>query len=326
MERKGQLSFILNEPPPLSAYALPRLDEYTRLPPLAKKRPLDALSPSETVKSTTASIAYSPVKKQLTKRSEKCPVPLGDGLFAKRGVAPKTPLDKRRYNRERQQNLRKQENLERQTLRHQAQELEREWERLSHQKRLRMSNSPLMPQSAASMHHLLNARVAGYTAFAQSIQEWVAKILQDVDADMEWLQSLEKMSDGSSSACTNAQPLVYSALDVDLSGLPPSSRKRMYNRLRQRLYRQRELREVELLHEQVRELSEQVELWKTNPRAAAAQMGEASEKLRTALRHNDQLKARVQQYVQFAAQVHEWVRTTSSQLEDDFPLVASLSS
>ncbi|KAF0686857.1 Aste57867_21361 [Aphanomyces stellatus] len=344
MVSKAHLSFILDGPAATTSPHChrPTAHEAHRLP--SKKRPLEHVHSPMEAKPMTASCmsSYSPLtKKQAKAATHGHPFLMRrDGVIQPKTKVCKTPLDKRQYNRERQQNLRRQETHERQSLRLQVQEFTHTCHMLqssSVRRHRRAAASDVVP--ADDLRRLLATRSAQYASFTQDMARWTAQLVLAVDQDDQWLASLAQEAGETKAGPTTTSPASpmpspssaaaapLPPLDVDLSDLPPSSRKRMYNRLRQRLYRERELNEVASLNNLVGEYSQRIAQLKAGRSKASSssscrQSGQGQ--WEAALQQNHQLKARLRQYAQWTSHLEGWVSQVTTHLEHDAQFVASV--
>ncbi|RLO07727.1 hypothetical protein DYB28_006202 [Aphanomyces astaci] len=181
----------------------------------------------------------------------------------------------------------------------------------------------------------LTNRSAQYAAFIHDVAQWASRLQNEAQLDMQWLQTHTPQAHDDSASCRHVQLLVHppSAKPAipaiyfeDLRQLPPESRKRMYNRLRQRLYRQRELEEVDALHAHARDLTDVLRRLKTNQHVASLHRlrggngSTTSRTLQAALEQNKALKAKLRRHCHLSAQLDQWVHNVSSHVQKDVQL------
>ncbi|RHZ14762.1 hypothetical protein DYB37_012620 [Aphanomyces astaci] len=124
----------------------------------------------------------------------------------------------------------------------------------------------------------------------------------------------------------SAKPAIPAIDFEDLRQLPPESRKRMYNRLRQRLHRQREVEEVDALHAHARDLTDVLRRLKTNQHVASlhrlrgGSVSTTSRTLQAALEQNEALKAKLRRHCHLSSQLDQWVHHASSHVQKDVQL------
>ncbi|ETV63556.1 hypothetical protein H257_19518, partial [Aphanomyces astaci] len=261
---------------------------------------------------------------------------------------------KRRYNRERQQLLRRHELHQRRSLRAHVDELEATKLQLQQQLKSvvqpsRTPSSQLKGRVMDSMLHqqALTNRSAQYAAFIHDVAQWASRLQHEAQIDMQWLQTHTPQAHDDSASCRHVQrptnmpvlkspkslshspsakPAIPAIYFEDLRQLPPESRKRMYNRLRQRLYRQRELEEVDALHAHARDLTDVLRRLKTNEhvgslhRLRGGNVSTTSRTLQAALEQNEALKAKLRRHCHLSAQLDQWVHNVSSHVQKDVQL------
>ncbi|RHY68739.1 hypothetical protein DYB30_013578 [Aphanomyces astaci] len=189
----------------------------------------------------------------------------------------------------------------------------------------------------------LTNRSAQYAAFIHDVAHWASWLQHEAQLDMQWLQTHTPQAHDDSASSRHIQlptnmpilkssksqphpPSAKPAIDEDLSQLPPGSRKRMYNRLRQRLYRQRELEEVDALHAHARDLTDVLRRLKTNQHVASLHRlrgGNVSTTRRTlqaVLEQNEALKAKLRRHCHLSSQLDQWVHHVSSHVQKDVQL------
>ena len=226
--------------------------------------------------------------------SRKCPV-----------HAAQKAMEKRLYNRERQQHLRRIENHERQMLKVQIHELELELQRLQHRGRPSQSPSSLLP--AEVENRSLKRRMHEYSSFMYEMANWATQITQSISSDAAWMAGLDH-DDDNNRPSNNAATV--EALDVE--NLPSGHRKRLYNRMRQRLYRRREVEEADLLQQQVVELTATLDALTKAPAEAERHSRADLDRSR-----NHELKCRLDEHQELAHSMLGWIAHTSAQIDRD---------
>ncbi|RHY31431.1 hypothetical protein DYB32_003504 [Aphanomyces invadans] len=272
----------------------------------------------------------------------------------------KTSLSKRAYNLERPQALRANERQERHALRSHVEQVEATWSREHQQRLVNLTTAPgaadlaRESDSTFQVFQALSDRTRQYAHFSQDMAQWVTTLQYQTHGDMQWLTTLgagaaspthrqldmyhqhagrvgAKVLERSTQpphtaiqAPTKAKPLP--TLKVDLSHLPPGARKRMYNRLRQRLYRQRELEEVDALNTYASELSSALVQLHAAKSANLQSMPRghdvaASAALHEAIEQNATLKAKLRQHCALNDQLQQWVHHVSDVMHLDRQLL-----
>ncbi|OQR82579.1 hypothetical protein ACHHYP_15765 [Achlya hypogyna] len=210
--------------------------------------------------------------------------------------AEQKALEKRLYNRERQQHLRRIETHERQMLKVQIRELEIELQTLQQRSR---SSHPATP--AEIENRSLKRRMHEYSSFMADMAAWAQSVVGSISRDAAWVAGMNE----DHMLTTSSVP----TLAIDANDLPTGHRKRLYNRMRQRLYRRREIEEADMLQAQVQELTNTLETLSKCPGRRGVASLEQSQ--------NRELKCRLGEHRHLATSMLGWVAHTTTQINLD---------
>ncbi|OQS06882.1 hypothetical protein THRCLA_01090 [Thraustotheca clavata] len=214
-------------------------------------------------------------------------------------------MEKRQYNRERQQHLRRVETHERQMLKVQIRQLELELQDLQHRNQ---SGNNIIATPAQLENRSLKRRMQEYSNFMQEMANWANQIVGSITSDSAWIGGLE---DGKPHSSPSSLP----DIELDLKSIPSGQRKRLYNRMRQRMYRRREIEEVDHLQQQIQDLSHTLDCLTKGRKRHAFDSVEHTK--------NKQLKTRLDQHKVLASSIVGWINHTSTQIHLDQSWIAA---